>query len=335
MKIKNINILLLISILSIIAGCSKDPAPIVCVDYASFSFKQTYLEHFQNDDFFLIKGVALDVNKHGREIKVIEDLKGNFTGKSSIFVWGTTGSSSCGNNPDARMDYITQYQKNDTLIMFVEKVQSNKKIERSGDYTTLNCFASVLKLSNGYVTGYINIWGVAVLWEELKNELQTRLNSYEEPDLWQLIPDPFYIAYKGIESRKGASYHFIKGLVLDYYKDGIKIEVISDLIGNFPEETKTTIVWGHSSQYLLGGLLDDLKLYNRQDTLLMLLRQVKMSGEINSKGVKEGDYSTLPYTFSVLKLLENNVTGYITSCYKGEETMSWEEFQELLNLTMY
>ena len=334
---------LLIGIFLTIAGCSKKEEPVLCVDFLTFPFKQTYLRYFQDEEIYFIKGVALDVNKHGREIKIIEDLKGNFADKSSIFVWGTTGNQ-CG-NPDARMDYITQYNKNDTLIMFIEKASKrfnfNGGIERHSDYTVLGGYSSVVKLSNGYVTGYINNWGVDILWDELQEELQMRLNSYEKPE--ELIPDPFYIAYKGIEKNnwiyptlpnENNNFYFIKGLILDHYlNDGIEIEIeiINDLKGNFPKEIKTAIVWGtHRSQFI-SGRLDDFKLYNRQDTLLMLLRQVSIIEEIGSNGIEKREhYSTQVYTFSVLKLLNNTVSGHITSTYRGEENMSWDELQTLL-----
>ena len=51
----------------------------------------------------------------------------------------------------------------------------------------------------------------------------------------------------------------------------------------------------------------------------------------HANGEKWGDYATIMWAFSVLKLSNNFVSGYITSCYKGEETMSLEEFQKLLN----
>ena len=109
----------------------------------------------------------MNVNKHGRQIRVVEDLNGNFADKSYIFVWGQSSTSFCNNENrplDMRIDDITQYLENDTLIMFVKKAHKryNKDIERTDDYVTLGCYPSVLKLSNGYVTGYINNWGEAV-----------------------------------------------------------------------------------------------------------------------------------------------------------------------------
>ena len=338
----------LICLLLMLTGCVE---PDICADCVPFTFKQTYLTNFKNDEIFFIKGVTLDVNKNGREIKVIEDLKGNFTDKSTIFVWGGTGKS-CGKPPlDLRGDFITQYHKYDTLIMFIEKVgnapkRPNKYVEKSSDYTTLTCYPSVLKLSNGYVTRGINYWGVPVPWKELQEELQMLLNSDEKPFWWNsenFIPDAFIIAYKGIYNLKDRqdipdfykNYFFIQGLVLESYGDyGKKIQIITDLNGTFPKETTTFTVWGNSGDLRYNDRFDNLKLYNNQDTLLMLLRSVSKGEETMFGNIeKTGDYTTLYGTFSVLKLLDNIVSGYITSCYKGEETMSWTEFQELLNLT--
>ena len=52
------------------------------------SFKENYVSNIQKNEVFFIKGVALEIFEYGRTIKVIEDLKGNYTGESSIFVWG-------------------------------------------------------------------------------------------------------------------------------------------------------------------------------------------------------------------------------------------------------
>ena len=160
MKAKISNIVLLISILLIIIGCISQDEPIICIDCAEFPFTQTYLRNLHDDEIFLIKGVALDVAKHGRDIKVLEDLKGNFVGKSSIFVWGNSNTSFCDNKDrqDGRIDDLTQYHKNDTLIMLIDnKVHNhyNRAIERPNDYKTIGCCFSILKLSKDYVSGYI------------------------------------------------------------------------------------------------------------------------------------------------------------------------------------
>jgi hypothetical protein len=330
---------------------NENEEPIECADIHAFTFTQTYLKYLQDDDVFFIKGVASDVNNHGREIKIIEDLKGNLVGKSSIFVWGQSSTSFCDNKrrQDLRLDDLTQYQKNDTLIMFIHnKVTENFnwEIERSTDYKTLGACASVLKLSNGYVTGYVNYWGVVVSWKELQEELQMLLKADEKPSCWseEYMPAPFIIAYKGIYQLKDRpievgipdffnDYFFIQGLVLESYQNyGKRIQIINDLKGNFPKETTTFIVWG-TSIYAndFSTRFDDLRFYNDHDTLFMLLRRVSRAEEIFSKNVeKQNDYSTLGLTFSVLKLSNNSVSGYINSLHKGEEIMQLEEFQELL-----
>jgi len=350
MKRLVLKITLLISILSMISACSKkEEAPELCISFMYFSFKQTYLRHFQEEDVFLIKGVALDTNKHGRQIKVVEDLKGNFAGKPSIFVWGSTGIS-CGKAErlDARWDFITQYEKNDTLIMFIKTAHKrfNRDIESPNDYTVLPNYSSVIELSNGYASGYINNWGVDVLWNDLQIELQTRLSSYEQPPMWteELIPDPFIIAYKGIESsnwtypissNENNNYHLIKGLVLNSHSGyGKEIKIITDLKGNFPEKATFT-VWGNLNAKIRDFRslrFDDLNMYNQQDTLIMLLHQTGRTEEIMSGNIEKiGNFATLSRSFSVLKFSNNTVSGHITSTYEEKETMLWSEFQELLN----
>ena len=169
MKKENFKIIL-VSILSMLSVYSY-------ADCIETSFKENYLKNFKKNEVFFIKGVALDIFEYGRTIKVIEDLKGNYTGKSSIFVWGT-GKPPSGIVCETfeRWDIITQYQENDTLIMLLQPVVFENCLETLGEYTTITCAYSVLKLSSGFVTGYIYPWGelwgeTTISWEELQELL--------------------------------------------------------------------------------------------------------------------------------------------------------------------
>ena len=149
-----------------------------------WSFKKTYLNTCQDNDIFFIKGIAGEVYEHGRTIKIIEDLKGNLGDKSSIFVWGIGGN--CYFTLDGmvcyeehRTDNIIQYNENDTLIMLVGNPRVFEGgIETYNDYATLGCASSVLKLSNGFVTGRIDNWieDNTMAWEELQADLQALCN---------------------------------------------------------------------------------------------------------------------------------------------------------------
>ena len=150
------------------------PSNADCI-FGEKSFKENYLNNFQKDEVFFIKGVALEIYEYGRTIKVIEDLKGNFAGESFIFVWGggfpSDDSGFIGFETN-RSDVITWYQENDTLIMLLGKpIVFEGGIETSEDYATLECTFSILKLSNGYVNGYIMTDIGTILWEELQELL--------------------------------------------------------------------------------------------------------------------------------------------------------------------
>ena len=164
---RKISKLILISILSIFSVYSY-------ANCLEVSFTENYLSNFQKDEVFFIKGVAMDVFEYGRTIKVIEDLKGNFIGESSIFVWGAGFPSNVSEFEACmtveRWDIITQYQENDTLIMLINPVCFENCLEIFGDYTTISCAFSVLKLSNGFVTGYIHPW--EILWEQTTISLE-------------------------------------------------------------------------------------------------------------------------------------------------------------------
>ena len=132
---------------------TKCKGPILCVSFEIFSFQETYSRHIQNENTFFVKGIALGTNRHGREIRVIEDLKGNFRGNNA-FVWGASSTSSCsrpGQYRNKRVDFINHYQRGDTLIMLLTQAR-----ERSRDFATFGYgHSSVVRLSNGYVSGLI------------------------------------------------------------------------------------------------------------------------------------------------------------------------------------
>jgi hypothetical protein len=46
------------------------------------------------------------------------------------------------------------------------------------------------------------------------------------------------------------------------------------------------------------------------------------------------DFETLPGSFSVLKLSDDVVSGYITSIWEGKQTIPWKDFEKKLNSIM-
>ena len=191
MKTKILKMILigLLSIFSIHSKASCDE---------EISFKENYSKNFQKDKVFFIKGVALEVYEYGRTIKVVEDLKGNFYDEPFIFVWGggfpSEGSGFIGIETN-RSDVITWHQENDTLIMLLGRpIVFEEGIETSGDYATMECTFSVLKLSNGFVTGCISppfttyqCMDVTMPWEELQMLLTTNViqSTYVKNNVYQ------------------------------------------------------------------------------------------------------------------------------------------------------
>jgi len=174
MKTKYLIMPLMVCTLFIFSGCSKPK----CFDCYLFTFKETYLRYYQDEETFYIKGVTSNVKNHGRNINVFEDLKGNLAGKTSIFVWGASSISFCDHKgrQDKRVDDITQYHKSDTLIMLIKK--SRKRflgdIERSSDYSTIGgCHQSVLEFSDNSVSGPIDKGITSMSWDEFQEFLNS------------------------------------------------------------------------------------------------------------------------------------------------------------------
>jgi len=132
---------------------------------------------YSSDKIFFIKGKTLEtVENHGLKVRLIEDLKENFPKDVNTFtVWGT--GIGPGNGYDyfftsnSRADWLTtDWKEGDTLLMLLTSVDKEKAeatmnmccmpeeiqsqwFERPGDFRTMMCTPSVVKLSEDYVIG--------------------------------------------------------------------------------------------------------------------------------------------------------------------------------------
>ena len=131
---------------------------------------------------------------------------------------------------------------------------------------------------------------------------------------------------------KCSSVYLIKGIVLDAYEYGLNIKLVEDFKGNFPNDVKTFIAWGAGGNGLCSERMDNLRLYNDQDELIMLLTQARDLSDMTPPEYawleKMEDYATITCTFSVLELSDGFVTGYILPYEDKDrwwEKMSMEE----------
>ena len=153
----------------------------------SATFFMESVSRFSNDsNSFIIKGTVLDkIERTSLKIRLVEDLKGNFPDKvNTFFVWGASNTIFAAH---FSLDYILMHENQDVLIMHLTpaRVQLEEFIPQGGytwlekkeDYTTLPCTFSVLKLSDGNVTGYI--YPPKILddrkWDDLSSEEQTSI----------------------------------------------------------------------------------------------------------------------------------------------------------------
>ena len=198
-NIKNIKRCLLIALILGFLFCANISTLYADCFHIS-SFTENYIKNFNNNKVFFIRGVALDVVEYGRTIKVIEDLKGNFDGESTIFVWGS-GDPPKGCITINGWDDITKYKENDTLVMFIGDAVDyyGSCLEKPGDYKTLSCSSSVLKESNGILTGYIHSgpsWEeTSMTWEELQ-DLLTTSNQYVNQKRYNIYQRNGYIFFE-------------------------------------------------------------------------------------------------------------------------------------------
>ena len=150
-------------------------------------FLEGVSEYSNCSNTYVIKGVALDMYEYGRNIRFVEDLKGNFPENVNTFiVWGDGGRFGL-----ERSDNLSIYNEQDVLIMHLapaeeyqfELLPGETWLEKPGDYRTFTCTKCVLKLSDGYVTGNIlpNEDGdgsiMSMSWNDFQKALQKALTS--------------------------------------------------------------------------------------------------------------------------------------------------------------
>jgi len=137
--------------------------------------------------------------------------------------------------------------------------------------------------------------------------------------------------------------YFIKGIAQDIvYEYGRNIKLIEDLKGNFPKNITTFTAWGDGYTYIELNRVDFLDRYENQDTLLMLLRSTRYNPKSDSSHIpfyeREGDYTTMTCAYSVLKLANSNVSGYILPIsetgLKIINTMQYSDLIKLLKLKL-
>jgi len=154
-----------------------------CVLYSFFGRISSIMTEFSHTEFYVIKGVALDAYEYGRNVQLVEDLKGNFPKNVSEFtVWGNESNGAFG----FRMDLLACshcYKREDVLIMLLLPVfddpwhieNETEIFEKEGDFQTLPCTYSVLKLKNGNVTGPI-VWDTDSSFDAIVGTTKTNMS---------------------------------------------------------------------------------------------------------------------------------------------------------------
>ncbi len=168
------------------------------------TFSSNYLNNYNNTDVYFVKGVKLKTIYHGIQLKVLEDFKHNIQ-EDIIMVWCSDGNS-------FRVEYASDFNDNDTLYMLIKKtdlewIDHRDKIpydiETPDDYMPIHCSFSILKYSNGFLTGRITSLSqdTTVSVSYIFNELTTGINQSNSKMNYNLYPNPgsskLYITING------------------------------------------------------------------------------------------------------------------------------------------
>ena len=132
-----------------------------------FSFEENYFDHYLNDSSrIFVKGIKVEDYHHGIKLKILENYSGNDL-KDTIIIWYCNPRTiyEC----ESR-DVQSAHKVNDTLFCLLGKTRLDGNeircdtcpekvdtidLEKTGDYSIVGCYASVLKLSQGKVNGCI------------------------------------------------------------------------------------------------------------------------------------------------------------------------------------
>jgi len=321
----------LISILSIFLACSdksdrneylNQPPSSSSGDCFShiIGFIDAYKHYIGSDGVFFVKGVVTAGGSYGKKIKIVEDIKGNFNGSSSITLWNHWEFGIADLN----------YAVDEMVLALIYKIGDDPDNDtwtkqRVGDYCTLPCRASTLLASDETVTGIINTAGekITVPWEELQKQLlhtcQSNMDFVENYHVNVNKEDVF----------------FIKGeVVQEFFSNGIKINPLKDLKGNFSTDSNI-VVWGKGD---LSNSIDPLYTHYRDtsyfptDILYMLIKPI-VSDEVLYSNRKIGDYTTIDCAYSTvcIDIVERKL-GNGEFVKVGEEWMTGEEFENKFSL---
>jgi hypothetical protein len=131
-------------------------------------------DKYGDKEIFFIMGEVQEVVGYSNQINILEDLKGNYKDKFSVTVWGEDLDNILESN---LLDNLSCYNAGDTLVMLMTpRTPIWNGIKQTGDFETITCCYSVLKYSNGYVTGYIReLQGCeTMLWSDLQKLIKEK-----------------------------------------------------------------------------------------------------------------------------------------------------------------
>ena len=160
--------------------------PSIARDCYVSSFTEGVSRYSQCSDAYVIMGITLEAYEYGRNIRLIEDLKGNFPKDITTFItWGNGGP---GMTFERAVNMSQYFDNHDVLIMHIIPADTFKYehpgltwFEKQGDYCLLPwCVSSVLELSDGYVIGNIlpHKDGIQTIsWRNFQKELNKSLKN--------------------------------------------------------------------------------------------------------------------------------------------------------------
>ena len=120
---------------------------------SKLNFIENYHTNINNEDVFYIKGTKTEIFSTGIKIKLIEDLKGNFSGDSTFVVWGGGDASLC---VDPLIELLNYEYQAETFVMLIKLVVADVPFSNrmKGDFSTIDCAYSVVPINElGNIVG--------------------------------------------------------------------------------------------------------------------------------------------------------------------------------------
>jgi len=210
-----------------------------CLPGTNNGFIANLTTHINQSITFFVKGKVKGepIETSGRQIQIIEDLKGNFPdNETTIIIWGNGGGGETSYN-ELGSSLFSYSDGEELLILFKEGYWDDETGEPHQFYYTATCGNSVLKISGENVTGgiYDPYANETIPYQELLPYFE---NHFRESIVgrWKLETTVTIISHIEYNFNVDTVYYTSNNIIYDFLPDNVLVVSGTEQIeNNLPE----------------------------------------------------------------------------------------------------